>query len=491
MNENADFYNSSQRLKELEQKNEQSNTAISEDEFIKNSVLQKMNSEYALIRCPLRVLALKDHTLMDVRDFIGGLANEKIKVGEKIKYKTIVEPIYQTVGQFWYENSSSQTFWKMDFRPDMPAGEFKDDYGQRIFNIYKGLAIKPKPGCCDLFKKHIKEVICNGHETLYDYLMKLLAHWIQNISEWTCVPVFRGPPGSGKNLFVDNFGKIFGGYYASVDKQESVMGKFNSVLENKLLLHLDEATFGGDKKYNSTLKSMVTSETYNLEKKGRDIEVRRNYVKLMISSNENFAVPVDVDDRRLVFFNVSGHQCGNKKYFDDIGEEIKNGGISAFMHELMLFDLTGFNAKSLPPGPQIYGNDNKDEGLNSFCQYLKECLTFGMWNLAVSASNECEMTKIRFTQLVFYYTEWCKERKPRRIDSVTRIGLDLQKFLSGAYYAQRRMMVEGKRVLCVTFSSLDEARESFAQKFNTTAKIYFKLDDENQDSEDENAKDLV
>ena len=50
---------------------------------------------------------------------------------------------------------------------------------------------------------------------------------------------------------------------------------------------------------------MITDPTFNIEQKGIDSIPISNYLRIFISSNEDWAVPIDSDDRRFVVLDLS------------------------------------------------------------------------------------------------------------------------------------------------------------------------------------------
>ena len=74
-------------------------------------------------------------------------------------------------------------------------------------------------------------------------------------------------PGAGKGIIVQLFSKIFGKkYYLHCDDFETILGNFNSQLEGKFLVFLDECIWGGNKKDSGKLKLFITEKTRTINK---------------------------------------------------------------------------------------------------------------------------------------------------------------------------------------------------------------------------------
>jgi hypothetical protein len=190
--------------------------------------------------------------------------------------------------------------------------------------------------------KHIREVAVNGNEKHFDWLMDWFADIIQNPSaepRGTAI-VLIGGRGSGKSIIGEYIGKIFGPHYQLIDNQDHIFGKFNYHLTQKLFVQIEEATWGGDKLSEGKLKSLITSKAMPVEIKFGDIFSTRNYLRIMITSNEDWVVPAPPGSRRFFVLKTSdkylkgndkSHNEKCRKYFDALVREMKNGGPEALL----------------------------------------------------------------------------------------------------------------------------------------------------------------
>lgn len=153
-------------------------------------------------------------------------------------------------GLFWLKHPQRRTYESIVFDPTKPG-----DY-ENAYNIFKGFSIVPVQGECMLFWKHVKEEICSSNEILYFYVRKWMACVVQKPQLLATALVLRGLQGTGKNMFVDYFGKIFGPYFLTVTNLEHVCGKFNSHLKYAYLIHANEAIWGGSKKEVGAIKAL-------------------------------------------------------------------------------------------------------------------------------------------------------------------------------------------------------------------------------------------
>jgi hypothetical protein len=223
------------------------------------------------------------------------------------------------------------------------------DVGPEKFNLWRGFAVEPRPGDCSLFFGMVREVICSGDEALYRYVMAWVADAVQNPSNRPgVVLVLKGKQGTGKGTFAHAIGHLFGDHYVYVSRAEHVTGKFNAHHANKLLMFADEALFAGEKSSHGALKGLITEEVLAVEMKGRDVIKLRNYLRIIMASNEDWVVPAAIDDRRFAVIEVSDLHKKDTEYFGRLKDQLTNGGYGALLHHLLNFDLTDVDLRALP-----------------------------------------------------------------------------------------------------------------------------------------------
>ena len=110
----------------------------------------------------------------------------------------------------------------------------------------------------------------------------------------------------------------------------------------------NEAIWGGDKAAEGALKAMITDTETVVECKGKDIFRVRNYKRLIMASNEQWAAPVGLDDRRYLVIDVLDTHKEDHGYFKVIDEQMRHGGYEALAYLLMSRDLSNFNPRQRP-----------------------------------------------------------------------------------------------------------------------------------------------
>jgi hypothetical protein len=159
-----------------------------------------------------------------------------------------------------------------------------------------------------------------------------------------------GEQGAGKGIFARTFGSFFGDHFAHIANGDQSTGRFNASVGKSCFVFLDEAVWAGDKKGEGVLKALITEPTLSLEAKFRDPITVKNCLRIMVASNNEWAVPAGVGDRRWLILNISNRYAGTKNatYFAALKLEIDNGGAAAMLHDLLAIDLSGFNVRDVP-----------------------------------------------------------------------------------------------------------------------------------------------
>jgi hypothetical protein len=109
--------------------------------------------------------------------------------------------------------------------------------------------------------------------------------------------VLRGGRGVGKTFAVEQFGTLFKPRFLSISNAKHFVGNFNQHLESTILLLADEAFYAGDKRHESVVKSLITSSTLAIERKGFDLRQTRNHLHIVMCSNDRWVIPAGIDER--------------------------------------------------------------------------------------------------------------------------------------------------------------------------------------------------
>lgn len=245
-------------------------------------------------------------------------------------FDDVVFKPYPTIDKAVKNHFNTWHGWAVPYADDMTEQEM-DDY------------VKP-------WLNHIYNVFCSQDKEQFDYFVLWLAHMIQIPHKKPGVAiVLQSGQGFGKGIFVTLLSKIIGrSYVARVSEANHVAGGFSGQLKDKILINFDEATWGGDKKANGRLKALITEESLMLEEKFKSATETDHYARFFITSNNDYPVPIEHDDRRFFVPDVTTTKP-EQKYFDKLGALLDNKrAISCFFSALMNYDLNDFSVRTFP-----------------------------------------------------------------------------------------------------------------------------------------------
>jgi hypothetical protein len=308
--------------------------------------LRELNEKHAVIgdisgKCRIvsenfdEALGRQTLSYQSFEDFHHRYGNQFIESGADGKVISI------PLGKWWTLNPNRRSYERIVFAPG------KDIVG--CYNLWKGFACDARPGSCSLFLEHVRNIICSGDPDAYAYLIGWMAHAVQRPDQQGHVAiVLRGKRGTGKGVFATCFGNLFGRHFMQVVNSEHLLGKFNAHLRDCVILFADEAFYAGDKKHESLLKTMITEDTIVSESKGVDAGPARNYIHLVMASNDDWVIPAGADERRFLMLHVANSHIQDMGYFRAIRREYENGGKEALLHYLMNYSLADFDPRQVP-----------------------------------------------------------------------------------------------------------------------------------------------
>ena len=218
------------------------------------------------------------------------------------------------------------------------------------YNLWRGYSVAPaSQGSCDVFKDHLLTNVCHGDDEAFHWLFAWFAQRLQEPRNkpGTAI-VFRGGMGVGKTIVGQIFGSLMKRHYVPADDPRYIVGNFNMHMATCLFLQADEAVWAGDKHAEGRLKGLITSTVQMIEAKGVDPVKLDNHLRLMMTSNSDWVVPAGKDERRFAIFDVAPHCAQRHEYFAEMLREMETGGRERLLYELLAFDLTTVNLRTIP-----------------------------------------------------------------------------------------------------------------------------------------------
>ncbi len=240
----------------------------------------------------------------------------------------------------WIEAKDRQDVDTIVFNP-------RNNHPKNQFNIWTKYDYE-KTGECQIekiqpFLNHIKNIWANKNEDTYNYILNYFARMLQ--TPWNknniCL-VLHSIEGVGKSLILNLIAKIIGDkYYYSTSSLKHIIGDFNKDAEGKILVNLNETNWGGNVKDVGAMKEFITDDTIVINKKGKDSYMIKNYANTIITTNEDWIVKVDKNDRR---FNLL--ECSSDKYDKEYYNQIANTDIQELANFFYTRDITNYDSRN-------------------------------------------------------------------------------------------------------------------------------------------------
>ena len=300
--------------------------------------VERVNETYAIIAVGNKMVVMEVRSdggikeLWPFEEFKRRLIKEQVEVRTKGRWQERVK--VTGLADVWLRHPEGRRYDQL--RYEMPGSVVKcgpDDY-----NGYLGFTVASQPGDWSLNRQHILEIVCGGIERHYDWVMNWCAALIQVPGRHAMTAiVLRGRQGDGKGHFANRMlGALFHAQqYLHIMGANQLTAEFNEHLSGKALIFADESTWGGDPKAGAKLKGLVTEDTVPIHRKFLKMVEEPSALHIIIASNNDWPIPIDLDDRRFTVLDVSEARRQDNVYFESLVEELRDGGLTGLLHELL------------------------------------------------------------------------------------------------------------------------------------------------------------
>ncbi len=171
--------------------------------------------------------------------------------------------------------------------------------------------------------------------------MRLLAWFVQNPDKHAGVVLVlkSREQGTGKSTVGKVMLDIYGQHGFLVDDKDRLLGRFTDWLETACFILAEEILFAGDLKSADKMKSMITSDMLQVERKFGSCRQVPNRMKVIATTNHDHAVAAGIRDRRYVVYDVSNEHVSDRSWFDALHQDLADGGTSEFLWLLQSLQL--------------------------------------------------------------------------------------------------------------------------------------------------------
>ena len=357
----------------------------------------------------------------------------------------------------WLTWQHRQTYRGVEFFPTS-TGELGRP---RYLNLWNGFAVQPaKSGTYSIFRDHVRQQWCHGNDVHFAWIWAWFAQLMQRPREkpGTAI-VARGGQGSGKTIVGEVFGKLLGSHHLLVDDPRYLTGQFNAHMGPCLLLQADEAIWAGDKAAEGRLKGLITALHQMIESKGLDPIPMANHCRVLMTTNNDYAVPAGIDERRYFVVDVSDRVQKNTAYFGEMIDELEGGGYQSLLFDLLSHDLSKVDLRETPKTGALL--EQKIHHLDPVGQWLLDRLHAG----APTRKYERWPDYVHTSELYDDFVGASERAGMKRRAGETTFGMKLRQFLPGIV-KRKESVPDGdsvRRSYVYRLPTIEASRQAFDQ----------------------------
>lgn len=227
------------------------------------------------------------------------------------------------------------------FRPQATPGAI---IGDKV-NIYFPVDRNWNGGDVAPFLDLLAKLLPNEHDRLV--LLSYAASCVQNPGvKFQWAPVVQGTEGNGKSVIMKCVEHGIGEKYYHEPAANDLANPFNSYIENKLFIGVEEVYLGDRRELLDTLKPLITNTRVEVQPKGVDKYMVDNYANWWFNTNHRDAVTKTGNDRRYsIFFTAQQTYDDIRRdgmdglYFPRLWDWLRGGGFDAVAHYLLTFAI--------------------------------------------------------------------------------------------------------------------------------------------------------
>jgi len=218
------------------------------------------------------------------------------------------------------------------FRPKLEPGAIITRSGLRYINAYVPRSGETSNDPADLFLRHASILLPNDADR--EILLSYMAACVQLIgTKFQWAPCLQGLEGNGKTVFYQVLEYALGPEYCHQVDPKDLGNIFNSWIEQKLLVCVEEIRTAGNQIIADALKPLITNRRVPIQGKGADQRTGDNCANFILFSNHKDAVMKTTHDRRYCVLYSAQQEPSDlsrdkltAKYFRDLHEWLDYGG---------------------------------------------------------------------------------------------------------------------------------------------------------------------
>lgn len=231
---------------------------------------------------------------------------------------------------------------------------FWEDWNITKYNDYK---YENKDVEVAQFLEHIK-ILCGNHDETFNYICMWIAQMFQYPATKSICPTFISREGGGKGTLIKLLRLLMGDrkVIETTNPSRDCWGDFNSIMQTGFLINLNELSKKETISSEGKIKGLITDDTMCINKKNTPQHMIKSYHRFIITTNNEEPVTTKKDDRRNLIIRSSDEKCGNKQYFNNLYNLLKDKDVlmsmyKHFMNVDIYPDLENFGDIPIPKTP--------------------------------------------------------------------------------------------------------------------------------------------
>ena len=229
------------------------------------------------------------------------------------------------------ENQNRATY-TLDYRPDLPGQLFVDGVDGPALNTYEPPAIKPVKGSVKHFRDYIEHLIPDKKDRreVLRWLATLIAKPERRIGY--AMLLISVQHGTGKSTCATQILRPLVGHHNYWAPQgNKLLSNFNSWSEGIRLAVFEDTNAGSSWDAYQKMKPLITEPYIEIERKGLDAYMQRNFVHVFITANSYAALKMENADRRWLIPRVT-EEKKDRQYWVELRRWLTDGGLENILH---------------------------------------------------------------------------------------------------------------------------------------------------------------
>ena len=228
--------------------------------------------------------------------------------------------------------NQNRLIYTLDYRPDCPGQHYVDGEKGPALNTYEPSVIKPVKGSVKPFLDYIEHLIPDKRDRreVLRWSATLIAKPDRRIMY--ALLLISIQHGTGKSTLASQILRPLVGHHNYwTPKGNKLISNFNSWAEGIRLAVFEDTDAGMSWDAYQKMKPLITEPYVEIERKGVDEYMQRNFVHLFITANSYAALKMENADRRWLIPRVT-EEKKDREYWVELRHWLLNGGLEKIMY---------------------------------------------------------------------------------------------------------------------------------------------------------------